>query len=584
LRRNAAAAPYRFAAEKGAFMDQANQNKYTVLYGRLSQEDDRAGDSNSIQNQRLMLEKYAADNGFGNTLFLYDDGYSGTNFNRPSWNKLMSLVENGEVAAIIVKDMSRLGREYLQVGQLTELIFPSFGVRFIAIQDNVDSLYGDNDFTPFKNLFNDFFAKDTSKKIKAVVKAKAERGERIATRAPYGYKKDENNPKKIIPDEQAADIVRYIFRLCAEGRGPSQIARQLKAEKVITPTNYYYRQTGVTLANLDTTRPYNWKDTSVADILCEISYLGHTVNMRYTTVSYKNKKQIKRPESEWLKFESTHEPLITQELWDIVQDIRAHKKRPAKQMDTPNLFSGLVFCADCGNTLVLHRAHTMRETQNNFMCSTYKKRGKEECSSHYIREMQLKAIILDDLKRVTHYARQKEKLFIEHITQKNTIEARQEINRIQRELDAGRRRDSELTALFKRLYEDNVLGRIPNEHFRLLSAEYTAEEAQLQSKLPELEKRMEQLQNSLTDVTRFVEKAGQYRDIPELTPEILRLFIGKIIVGEKDKKYSRTASQEIRIYYRDIGLMDTPVEPEDTQEFSPEEFEVMDFQAEEQTA
>ncbi|MDR1747864.1 MAG: recombinase family protein [Spirochaetaceae bacterium] len=565
-------------------MDQANQNKYTVLYGRLSQEDDRAGDSNSIQNQRLMLEKYAADNGFGNTLFLYDDGYSGTNFNRPSWNKLMSLVENGEVAAIIVKDMSRLGREYLQVGQLTELIFPSFGVRFIAIQDNVDSLYGDNDFTPFKNLFNDFFAKDTSKKIKAVVKAKAERGERIATRAPYGYKKDENNPKKIIPDEQAADIVRYIFRLCAEGRGPSQIARQLKAEKVITPTNYYYRQTGVTLANLDTTRPYNWKDTSVADILCEISYLGHTVNMRYTTVSYKNKKQIKRPESEWLKFESTHEPLITQELWDIVQDIRAHKKRPAKQMDTPNLFSGLVFCADCGNTLVLHRAHTMRETQNNFMCSTYKKRGKEECSSHYIREMQLKAIILDDLKRVTHYARQKEKLFIEHITQKNTIEARQEINRIQRELDAGRRRDSELTALFKRLYEDNVLGRIPNEHFRLLSAEYTAEEAQLQSKLPELEKRMEQLQNSLTDVTRFVEKAGQYRDIPELTPEILRLFIGKIIVGEKDKKYSRTASQEIRIYYRDIGLMDTPVEPEDTQEFSPEEFEVMDFQAEEQTA
>lgn len=244
-------------------------------------------------------------------------------------------------------------------------------------------------------------------------------------------------------------------------------------------------------------------------------------------------------------------------------------------MDTPNFFSGPVFCADCGGTLVLHRAHTMKETQNNFMCSTYKKRGKEECSSHYIRETQLKAIILDDLKRVTHYAKQKEKLFAEHITRKNSAETRQEITRIQREIDAAKRRDGELTALFKRLYEDNVLGRIPNEHFRLLSSEYTMEQAELREKLPKLEQRLERLQNSLTNVAQFIDKAKRYSNITELTPEILWLFIEKIVVGEKSQKYSRTAEQDIWIYYRDIGLMDTPVEQEETQEAELDENKVL---------
>lgn len=562
----------------------ANQEQYTILYGRLSQEDEREGESNSIQNQRLMLEKYAEDNGFPNTKFLYDDGYSGTNFNRPAWNEVMRLAENGEIATIIVKDMSRLGRDYLQVGQYTELIFPSMGIRFIAVNDGVDSLYGDNDFAPFKNLFNDFYAKDTSRKIRAVKKAQAERGERLGTRPPYGYRKSEDNPKQIVPDEQTADVVRHIFRLCAEGRGPSQIAKQLKAEQILTPTNYYYQQTGVALVNLDTTRPYAWKDTTIANILSDVSYLGHTISMRYTTVSYKNKKQIERPESEWLKFENTHEPLISQELWDIVQDIRKHKKRPPKKMDTPNLFSGLVFCADCGGTLVLHRAHTMKETQNNFMCSTYKKRGKEECSAHYIRETQLRAIVLDDLKRVTHYARQKEKLFAEHITRKTSAETRREIARIQREIDTLRRRDGELTLLFKRLYEDNVLGRIPNEHFRLLSYEYTDEQAKLREKLPKLEERLEGLQNSLINVAQFIDKAKRYRNISELTPEILHLFIEKIVVGEKSQKYSRTAEQDIWIYYRDIGLMDTPVEPPCDTEEVPEEYEIMDISEAHQSA
>ena len=308
----------------------ANQEQYTILYGRLSQEDEREGESNSIQNQRMMLEKYAEDNGFTNLKFLYDDGYSGTNFNRPAWKAVMELMERDQVATLIVKDMSRLGRDYLLVGQYTEMIFPSWRPLHRRQQQRGQP-YGDNDFTPFVNLFNDFYAKDTSRKIRAVKKAQAERGERIGTRPPYGYKKSEDNPKQIVPDEQAAEVVQHIFRLCAEGRGPSQIAKQLKAEQVLTPTNCYYRQTGVALVNLDTERPYNWSKTKVASILEDVSYLGHTINMRYTTVSYKNKKQIERPESEWLKFENTHEPLISQELWDIVQDIRKHKKRPPKQ-------------------------------------------------------------------------------------------------------------------------------------------------------------------------------------------------------------------------------------------------------------
>jgi len=534
-------------------MKQANQ-KFTILYGRLSQEDDREGDSNSIQNQRMMLEKYAADNGFENTLFLSDDGYSGTNFNRPAWNELMKLVENGEVSTIIVKDMSRLGREYLQVGQYTELVFPSYGIRFIAINDNVDSLYGDNDFTPFKNLFNDFYAKDTSRKIRAVKKAQAERGERVGTRAPYGYKKDEKNPKKkIIPDEDTAPVVQRIFSLCAGGKGPSQIAGQLKKEQVLTPGNYYYSKTGVLLTGVDTARPYNWSSRSVADILENEVYLGHTISLQYTTISYKNKKRIERPASEQLRFENTHEPLVTQETWSIVQDIRKHKRRRAN-MAEQNMFSGLVYCADCGETMVLHRAHTMDAIKNNFMCSTYRKRGKEVCTAHYIREIQLAEIILDDLRRVTHFARQQESLFVQHINRRNSTETKREIDRLQRELDAMRRRDAELTALFKRLYEDNVLGRITNEQFRMLSADYNNEQNSLKERIPQAVERMTKLQESIANVSRFIDKAKRYTEIPELTSEILHLFIERIEVGERGERYSRTAEQKIIIRYRDIGI------------------------------
>jgi DNA invertase Pin-like site-specific DNA recombinase len=535
----------------------ANQ-KYNILYGRLSQEDELKGDSNSIQNQRMLLEKYAQENGFTNVKFLYDDGYSGTNFNRPAWSKIMKLIESGEVETLIVKDLSRLGREYLQVGYYTEIYFPQKGIRFIAVNDGVDSLYSEtNDFTPMRNYFNELYAKDSSKKVRIVKRAQAERGELLGGKPPYGYKRDENVRKGIVPDEEAAGVVKRIFVLCSEGKGPNQIARLLTKEQVLTPSNYYYQKTGASHAGLDTTRPYNWSGSSVTGILDNKTYLGHMAGLRSTTLSYKNKKLIRHPESEQILVENTHEPLIAQELWDIVQEVRQHKKRTPKHMDEPNLFSGLVYCADCGKPLVLHRAHTMKATQNNFKCYTYNKRGKEACSAHYIREQDLIRIVLDDLRRVTHFARQKEKMFAEYINRKNSAELRREINAVQKELDTMRRRDTELTALFKRLYEDNVLGRVNNEQFRILSGDYNAEQKELAAAIPAQEARLQKLQDSAANVEAFIEKAKRYTEIQELTPQILRLFIQRIEVRERSEKYSRTAEQEIRIIYRDVGVMDS---------------------------
>lgn len=533
----------------------ANIEKHTILYGRLSQEDDREGESNSISNQRMILEKYAEDKDFENIKFLFDDGYSGTSYNRPAWNEIVAMMEQGQIATIIVKDMSRLGRDYLQTGNLLEHTFPNYNVRFISVSDNVDSLYGIDDFIPFKSLFDDYYAKECSKKQRTVRRVIAERGDRVGTIPPYGYKKDLDNPKRLVVDEEAAEIVKYIFKLCTEGRGPCQIARKLTEDRILNPSNYRYQKTGVGFTNLDTTRPYRWRDNTIVNILNDESYLGHTVSLKHTTASYKNKKQIVRPENEWIRFVNTHENIVEQEIWDIAQQMRQSKKRSLKAMETPNPYSGLVFCADCGKMLNLHRAHTMEESKNNFMCSTYKRYGKEECSSHYLRQCQLDKIILDDIRRVTHFARQDEALFAQFINEKNTAQTRKEITRLQKELDAMRKRDTELTSLFKRLYEDNVLGRIPDEHYRTLSEEYTDEQKALRINIPKAEEQMGKLKNSLTNVDRFIEKAKKYTDLTELTPEILHLFIEKIVVGEKAEKYSRTAPQDIWIHYRDIGML-----------------------------
>ena len=544
---------------------QENQ-QYTVLYGRLSQEDERAGESNSIQHQRTLLEKYAKEKGFENTIFLADDGYSGTNFERPSWKKIVEMIEAGQVANLIVKDASRLGREYLQVGYYMEIYFPQKNVRFIAVNDGVDStVESSNDFNPIRNWANELHAKDTSRKVRAVMKMKAEQGERLGGRPPYGYRKSDGDANTLVPDEDTAPVVKRIFSLCAAGNGPKRIATLLTKEQVVNPSNAYYRKTGKSHRGLDTTRPCLWSSNSVTSILNNEVYLGHSVGLRTTTISYKNKQRVERPESERFVVKNTHEALVTQEQWDIVQEVRQHKKRVPKHMDEPNIFSGLVFCADCGKPLVLHRASTMKKVEYNFKCYTYGKKGKTACTAHHIRECELTQIVLDDLCRVTHFARMKERQFAAHINQKNSAELRQEMNRVLRELDAMKKRSAELSKLFKRLYEDNVLGRVTDEQYRMLSGDYSDEQRMLEEQIPQKGQRLAQLQAREANVDAFIEKEKQYTTIDTLTPELLRLFIRRIEVGERETKYSRNSSQSVRIIYRDIGTVDSAMQPDEKQ-------------------
>ena len=385
-----------------------------------------------------------------------------------------------------------------------------------------------------------------------MVRAKAERGERVATRAPYGYMKDPNNPKQIIINPDTAPIVEKIFKLCVEGSGPMQIAKQLTKEKIYTALGYDYVTLGKAPSNWDKTKLYDWCSESVMAILENIAYLGHTLNCKYTTLSYKNKKRIERPKSEQLLFKNTHEPIIDQDTFDTVQRIRANKRRRTN-MDEQNKYSGLVACADCGSNMVLHRAKTMTKEQNNFMCGLYKKKGKDVCPAHFIREEVLEQIILEDIRRVTLFARNREKEFAKTIRASSNDEAKQKLSLAQKELDRQLKRQNEVNTIFKRLYEDNVIGKVTNEQFRSLSADYTAEQAQLAESIPILETQIESLKNTALDIDRFITKAKKFADITELTPEILHTFVKKIVVHERSEKYSRTATQKIEIHYTHVG-------------------------------
>ena len=528
--------------------------KKTALYCRLSQDDGLEGDSNSIQNQKNILQKFAEDHHFPNPCFYVDDGFSGGNFQRPAFQQMISDMENGEIGIIVTKDLSRLGRNQLHTGLYIEERFPMFGVRYIAINDNVDTDSSEsNDLMPFKNLFNEWFIRDTSRKIRAVLKAKAERGERLGTRAPYGYIKDPET-KKLAVDDEAAAIVRRIFAMCASGNGPSQIARILKKEQVLTPTMYAYTRYGMNHTCLDTAHPYNWSDSAIANLLENEIYLGNTVNMKYSTKSYKDKRRVEHSREECLVFKDTHPALITQEVWDIVQRVRKNRRRPTK-MEEQNKYSGLVFCADCGSNMVLHRARTMSASYNHFTCRTYKKDG-ESCTGHYIRECVLDEVVLEDLRRVTAMARERPEEFAAYIGSRQSAEIQREIRRQEKELAAMRKRKAELDAIFKKLYEDSVLSRITTEQFQMLSSSYTEEQNQIAAGIPQKEADIQRLRETVSGTDGFLDKAKRYMDITELTPELLRLFIEKIVVYEKEVKWSKHAPQTVEIYYNGIGFID----------------------------
>ena len=525
----------------------------TALYPRLSRDDELQGDSNSIANQKAMLEKYAKENGFPNPIFFIDDGYSGTNFDRPGWNALLEQVEAGRVKTVIVKDMSRLGRDYLKVGFYTEVMFPEKGVRFIAINNGIDSAnQQDSDFTPFLNIINEWYAKDTSKKIRAVMKSKGESGQYLSTTPPYGYMKDPDNPKLWIVDDEAAEVVRKIYALCLEGYGPTQIARMLKTEKFLCPAAYWQSQERK-VAQLMPDESYNWSSSTVVHIIERKEYLGHTVNFKTYRVSYKNKKKLANPEDKQMIFENTHEPIVDVDTWEKVQELRKHKRRPARTGKT-NLFSGVVHCADCGAKLYYCTSQNFETRQNHFVCSTSRKKGKDVCSTHFIRAIILEAMVLLHLQYVTDFVAHYEDEFRQRVNAKRSKDLKKELAAKRKQISQGERRITELSKLFKRVYEDFVAERLTEARFRELSADYETEQAELQVKLEQWQADLEQQEQHGNDVDRFVEKCKKYAGIEELTPTILNDMVHKVFVEAPDKS-SGKRKQGLHISYDLLGIL-----------------------------
>lgn len=546
----------------------SNQDKITALYCRLSQEDENKGDSDSIVNQKEILMKYAQDNGYPNIRVFADDGYSGVSFNRPAFQEIIQLMEAGKIGILITKDLSRLGRNYIQVGNYTEFVFPRYGVRYIAINDSYDSFFKDgNELAPFKNLFNEWYARDTSKKIRAVLQAKAQRGERIGTTVPYGYRRDPDSGKHVhlLVNEETAPVVKMIFALCAEGKGPGAIATILREQKILKPAAYRYQNEGKCGTYTDPDDLYGWSHETVGKILNNEIYLGHTINCRTEVVSFKDKRKRDRPKEEQIRIENTHEPIIDQETWDIVRKVRAGKRRH-NSMGEVDKYSGLLFCADCGSKLYFIRGTTIKPEAFNFICSRYRKHmGEEKCTPHMIREVALDEIVLEEINKTLYYARTRINEFASFISQKSSLQIRKDLNAKSSELAQAQKRVQDLKALFKRLYEDNVLGRISDEQFRTLSNDYMDEQSQLESRIPELENEIEQMKESSTDVSRFLELAQKYTDITELTPEVLRTFISKIVIHERAKKHDKNALQQIDIYFRYIGNLAMTAEKDDAE-------------------
>ena len=526
--------------------------KITALYCRLSRDDENEGDSNSIVNQKAILGKYASEKGFPNPQFYVDDGYSGTNFNRPDFMRLMEDVNAGNVGIIIVKDMSRLGRDYLKVGVYTEITFPDAGVRFIAINDGVDSESNvDNDFTPFRNIINEWYAKDTSKKIRAVFKAKGLSGKHLCTIPPYGYKKDETNKQKWVVDEEAATVVKEIFSLCMKGYGPTQIARIL-TERNIDPPVLHKRKNGLPTTTMSIDFEEIWSTNGVAKILSNPAYLGHTVNFRTKKKSYKSKKKLELPPEEWVTFENTHEAIIDADTYETVQRIRSAKRRPT-DMGEMSVFSGLVYCADCGKKMYLCRCTTMKQKEY-FNCSTYRKKKKSLCTSHQITVEAIEGIVLADLQRVFAMATDRESDFLALLKRNTDKESRRKLLASAQEKENAERRVQALDRIIRNLYEDKVNGNLSDERFRKLSQEYEKEQKTLTTRIRELQEVLEKAKEQSDNVTRFMRIVRKYTEINELTPEIVREFVEKVIVHEK-QVIDGKRTQAVEIIYNCVGAI-----------------------------
>ena len=536
---------------------QTNQQPITALYPRLSHEDELQGESNSISNQKRILETYAKQNGFSNLRWYTDDGYSGANFQRPGFQAMLADIEAGKVGTVIVKDMSRLGRNYLQVGMYTEMIFPQKGVRFIAINDGVDSAQGDNDFAPLRNIFNEWLVRDTSKKIKAVKRSKGMSGKPITSKPVYGYLMDED--ENFIIDEEASPVVKQIYNLCLAGNGPTKIARMLTEQQIPTPGTLEYRRTG-------STRRYHpgyeckWATNTVVHLLENREYTGCLVNFKTEKPSYKLKHSIENPPEKQAVFENHHEPIIDRETWERVQELRKQRKRP-NRYDEVGLFSGILFCADCGSVMYQQRYQTDKRKQDCYICGSYKKRTAD-CTAHFIRTDLLTAGVLSNLRKVTSYAAKHEARFMKLLIEQNEDGDRRRNAAKKKELEAAEKRIAELSAIFKRLYEDSVTGRISDERFTELSADYEAEQKELKERAARLREELSKAQEATANAEKFMNVVRRHTTIEELTPTLLREFVEKIVVHESvaldGKRRGKLRRQEIEIYYSFVGKVELP--------------------------
>lgn len=526
--------------------------KHTALYLRLSRDDEFQGDSNSIKNQRMLLERYAAGNGFVNIKEYVDDGYTGTNFERPGFKAMVADIERGIIGTVIVKDMSRFGRNYLEVGFYTEVMFPNNDVRFIAVGNGVDSAnQTDSDFTPFLNIINEWYAKDTSKKIRAVNKSRMERGERTNDAHPYGY---DLVDKKLIVNVETAPVVRKIFKLCIEGYGPVQIANILASEKILTPAAYRFTKYGnYACATFADVVPYAWNSQTVIVILADRTYLGDTVLHKSYTRSFKDKRRLDVPVEERYVFEHTHEPIVTEDEFRMVQEIRRSKQRRCRSGEK-SIFAGLLYCADCGRAMYNHNQIKRGKPYSDFVCGNYRHKA-HACTPHRISVAALEQIVSEQLRGMMAFANTNEKKFVELLQKTDARKRKTDTEQKRKALSKAETRISELDRLMQRIYEDSVSGKITEERFMILSQTYEQEQHDLKETAKALQAELSQSAEQEENLSRFLSVVHRHTEFTELTSELLREFIEKICVHQPETAEG-VRTQKVDIYYNFIGLMD----------------------------
>lgn len=565
----------------------AENEKITALYERLSRDDEMVGDSNSIVNQKKMLEDYAKQNGYTNIEHFTDDGYSGGSFDRPDWKRMVAGIEDGSIGTVIVKDMSRIGRDYLQVGFYTEVMFKEKEVHFISIANGVDNQKRESsEFAPFLNIMNEWYIRDSSRKVTTVLRARGMEGKHTTNNAIYGYRKSEEDKNQWVIDEEAAEVVRRIYRMSLEGKGPYEIARILSEEQIERPSYYLAKRgLGTCRSNNNTATPYVWRGATVRDILSKPEYMGHTVNFRSYKESYKDKRAKKTPKEDWVIFKNTQEAIVSEEMWNKVQELRKTVRR-TDTVGEANPFTGLLYCADCGAKMYNHRGGAgrarnwkgelngkRRPDRDEYNCSTYnlsRQSYDKQCSQHYIRTEVVRKLVLETIKAVSDYVITNEEEFINRIYSTSRDKQKESIRSLKRKIAQDTKRVNELNMLMKKLYEDNISGKLSDKRFEFMLSEFENEQDTLEISMENAKAEIEKYESDTVRADKFIELVKRYTDFSELTTPMLNEFVEKILVHEADYS-SGERVQEVEIYLNFIGKFELPVKEPTAEEIAEHE-------------